>query len=283
MEIIRIPRIMHDTSRGHLMHGRSIGFVPTMGALHEGHLHLVRRSMAENDVTVVSIYVNPLQFGPAEDFNKYPRDIDADTAALRQTEIDVVFLPDDSIIYPNGYCTYIEVKNLSDKKLCGAFRPGHFKGVATVVAKLLNIVTPTRAYFGQKDFQQSVIIKKMVSDLDMGLEVVICPTLREPDGLAMSSRNQYLREDERKAATVIYQCLIQTAEKIKSGIIDIKSIKKFMVQALSKETLVSEIQYASAYDMQTLDEIKKVEKEAVLAIALKIGETRLIDNMLVKI
>lgn len=282
MEIIRTPKIMHDTSRGHLMRGRTIGFIPTMGALHEGHLHLVRRSRAENDVAVVSIYVNPLQFGPAEDFNKYPRDIDQDIAKLRQEGIDVVFLPDDSAVYPNGYCTYVEVQKLSDK-LCGAHRKGHFRGVATVVAKLFNIVTPTRAYFGQKDFQQSVIIKKMASDLNMGLEVVVCPTIRESDGLAMSSRNQYLKEDERKAATIICQCLVQTSEKIKSGIIDIKSIKKFMAQTLSDEPLISEVQYASAYDVQTLDELKKIEKEAVLAIALKIGQTRLIDNMIVNV
>ncbi len=282
MEIIRILKIMQDTSRGHLMRGRTIGFVPTMGALHEGHLNLVRRSKAENDITVVSIYVNPLQFGPAEDFNKYPRDIDQDIAKLRHEGIDIVFLPDDSVVYPNNYCTYVEVEKISDK-LCGAHRKGHFKGVTTIVAKLFNIVAPTRAYFGQKDFQQSVIIRKMVSDLNMGLEVVVCPTIREADGLAMSSRNQYLKENERKAATIIYQCLVQTSEKIKSGIIDIKSIKKFMGQMLSAEPLVSEVQYASAYDMQTLEELKKVEKEAVLAIALKIGETRLIDNMLVKI
>lgn len=282
MEILRIPRIMQDTSGGHLMHGRSIGFVPTMGALHEGHLHLVRIARQENDITVVSIYINPLQFGPSEDFKEYPRDIETDTERLKQEGVDILFLPDNSLIYPKGFSTYVEVDALSGK-LCGAFRPGHFRGVATVVAKLFNIVRPVRAYFGQKDFQQTVIIKRLAKDLDMGIDVVACPTVREEDGLAMSSRNASLNQDERKAAAIIYRSLKKASESVESGIIRTDAIKKLMKEMLMSETLISEVQYCSAYDTATLDEIGEIGKEALLAVAVKIGSTRLIDNMLVTI
>lgn len=281
MELIRIPRIMHDTSRGHLLHGRSIGFVPTMGALHEGHLSLIKRSKDENDITVASIFINPLQFGPSEDFQQYPRDTDGDIVKLRKAEADVLFMPDASSIYHEGFATYITVDKISEK-LCGAFRPGHFRGVATIVAKLFNIVKPTRAYFGQKDFQQAAIIRKMAKDLDMPVGVIASPTIREHDGLAMSSRNLYLSEEERKAAGVIYGCLIQTSEMIKSGIINKEKIKGFMKEKLSAEPLVREIQYASMYDPETLDEVENAGKEALLAVSVKVGGTRLIDNMLVK-
>ncbi|MCE5195185.1 MAG: pantoate--beta-alanine ligase [Nitrospiraceae bacterium] len=282
MELIRIPRVMQDTTKVHLLHGRTIGFVPTMGALHEGHMSLVRMSKAENDITVVSIFVNPKQFGPKEDFSKYPRDADGDIAKLKAEGIDVLYMPDDSLVYPENFSTFIDMNGLSEK-LCGAYRPGHFKGVCTVVAKLFNVVKPTRAYFGQKDFQQCVVIKKMVKDLDMAVEVVVSPIFREEDGLAMSSRNRYLNKEERNAAAVIYECLSKTADMIRSGIIDKKKIKKMMKDRLSNESFVAEIQYASVYDPQTLDELERVEKQALLAVALKIGETRLIDNMLVDV
>ena len=204
MELIRIPRIMHDTSRGHLLHGRSIGFVPTMGALHEGHLSLIKRSKDDNDITVVSIFINPLQFGPSEDFQQYPRDTDGDVAKLRKAEADVLFMPDASQVYPSGFMTHIEIGEISEK-LCGAFRPGHFRGVVTIVAKLFNIVKPARAYFGQKDFQQAAVISKMAKDLDMAVDIIVSPTIRENDGLALSSRNLYLNEEERTAAGVIYK------------------------------------------------------------------------------
>lgn len=272
---------MHDTSKGHLLHGRSIGFVPTMGALHEGHLSLIKRSKAENDIAVVSIFINPLQFGFSEDFHQYPRDTDGDIAKLRKAEADVLFMPDASSIYHEGFATYITVDKISEK-LCGAFRPGHFRGVATIVAKLFNIVKPARAYFGQKDFQQTVIIKKMAKDLDMPVDIIVSPTIREHDGLAMSSRNVYMSEEERKAAGVIYGCLIQTSEMIKSGIINKEQIKGFMKEKLSAEPLVREIQYASMYDPETLDEVENAGEEALLAVSVKVGGTRLIDNMLVK-
>lgn len=282
MEIIRIPNIMQDTSKGHLLHSRTIGFVPTMGALHEGHLSLVRMARAENDITVVSIYVNPKQFGPSEDFLRYPRDIDGDTEKLRKEGIDILFLPDDSQMYPDGFSTHLKVEGLSDR-LCGAFRPGHFSGVATIVAKLFNIVMPTRAYFGQKDFQQAIIIKRLVKDLNMDIDIVVCPTVREDDGLAMSSRNMYLTPEERAAARIIYRCLVEASEAIKSGIIEVERLKRLMKDMLASEPLISEIQYCSAYDPETLDELRQIQGETLLAIALKIGSTRLIDNIFVSL
>jgi pantoate--beta-alanine ligase len=282
VEIIRIPQIMQDTSGGHILHSRKIGFVPTMGALHEGHLSLVRRARQENDIAVVSIFVNPIQFGPSEDFNKYPRDFEADTEKLRREEVDILFVPDVSHLYPQVFSTYVEVEKVSDR-LCGAFRPGHFRGVATVVTKLFHIVRPARAYFGQKDYQQTIVVKKMVKDLDMGIEIIVCPTVREKDGLAMSSRNAYLEESGRQAATVVYRCLTEAADLAKSGIIDISHIKGIMQEKLLHEPLVSEIDYAGVYDPETLDEPPGVSGTVLLAVSVRIGDTRLIDNMLVNV
>ena len=280
MEIIRIPRIMQDTSKGYLLRGKTIGFVPSMGALHEGHLSLVRGAKQENDVTVVSIFVNPIQFGPSEDFKKYPRDIERDTEKLLKEETDILFMPDAHFMYPERFYTYVEVEKISEK-LCGAFRPGHFRGVATVVTKLLNIVKPTRAYFGQKDFQQAIVIKQLVKDLDMDIDIVECPTIREPDGIAMSSRNYYLNERQRKAATVVYKSLEEASGSIKSGIINGVYIKGLLRDRLSEEHLISGVDYAGVYDTATLDELLEIKGEALLAIAVRIGDTRLIDNMLV--
>lgn len=280
MEIIRIPRIMQDVAFSHRLHGKTVGFVPTMGALHEGHLNLVRMCREENDIAVVSIYVNPTQFGPAEDLSKYPRDFDGDRDKLAQQDVDILFLPDDSMMYPAGFSTFVEVKNLSEK-LCGAFRPGHFNGVATIVAKLFGIVNPSRAYFGMKDFQQTVVIKRLVKDLNSTVDVVTCPTIREPDGLAMSSRNAYLAPEERKAASVVYRALTKGSEGVKSGIIEGNKLRNIMLAILGTEPLVSDIQYCSAYDPESLNEVEQIGNETLLAIALKIGATRLIDNMLV--
>jgi len=279
MEIIRVSKIMRDTSLGHILRGKATGFVPTMGALHGGHLSLVKRAKQENDITVVSIFVNPIQFGPSEDFNKYPRDIDGDAEKLQIEGVDIIFMPEISSMYPNGFSTYIEVKKISER-LCGAFRPGHFRGVATVVTKLLNIVNPTRAYFGQKDFQQTIIVKQLVKDLDMDVDIVVCPTIRERDGLAKSSRNIYLDKKEREASTVIYKCLAEVSALIKSGIINANHIKGVMHDILLKEPSVSEIDYAGVYDPATLDELSEIKGDALLAVAVKIGDTRLIDNML---
>jgi len=280
MEIIRIPRIMQDIARTHAMHNKTIGFVPTMGALHAGHLSLVRMAREENEITVVSIYVNPKQFSPFEDLSRYPRDTEGDAEKLTGEGIDILFLPADSLMYPDGFSTRVEVVGLS-KKLCGAYRHDHFSGVATVVAKLFNLIQPAKAYFGQKDFQQTVIIKRMAKDLNMGTDIAVCPTIREEDGLAMSSRNLYLTKEERGAAPVLYTCLNEASKAIKSGIIKVKELKKLMETRLASEPLVSEIQYCSAYDPETLDELEEIDNEALLAIALKIGKTRLIDNILV--
>jgi pantoate--beta-alanine ligase len=282
MEVIRVPYIMQDTSKTNILRGRTTGFVPTMGALHEGHLSLVRKSKEENEITVTSIFVNPIQFGPAEDFHAYPRDIEGDSEKLRKEGVDILFLPEVSYIYPEGYLTHIEVEKISGK-LCGAFRPGHFRGVATIVAKLLNIVKPDRAYFGQKDFQQTIVIRQMVKDLDMDVHIITCPTKREKDGLAMSSRNAYLDGEQREAASVIYRCLMETSDLLKSGIITMNETKEFMQKELLEKSAVSRIDYAGVYDPLTLDELSKPKDEVLLAVALRMGETRLIDNMLVTI
>jgi len=278
MEILRIPRIAQDSCKKHLLRGRTLGFVPTMGALHNGHVSLVKRAKMENDITVASIFINPLQFGPAEDLDKYPRSIEEDIRKLREEDIDILFLPDNNLIYPQGFSTHIEVAGLSDK-LCGKFRPGHFSGVATVVAKLFNLVSPTRAYFGQKDFQQTVIIKKMSKDLNFDTDIIVCPTIRENDGLAMSSRNAYLDSDQRTAARLLYQCLSKASDSVKSGITSGKNIREMMREVLSSEPLISHIDYASVYDPETLEEVDEITSEALFAVAVRMGDTRLIDNI----
>ncbi len=280
METIRIPRIIQEASKNFLVKGRTVGFVPTMGALHEGHLSLVKVSKHENDVTVVSIFVNPTQFGPSEDFEMYPRDVEGDIEKLSQEDVDIVFMPDVSSMYPVGFSTHVEVEKISER-LCGAFRPSHFSGVTTVVTKLLNIVKPTRAYFGQKDFQQSVLVKQLVKDLDIDVDIVVCPTVREQDGLAMSSRNIYLNTVQREAATVIYKCLKETSDLIHTGTKDGEQIKSFMWKRLIEEPAVSSIDYAGVYDPENLKEVPVIRDNVLLAIALKIGDVRLIDNMVV--
>ncbi len=284
MEIIRIPRIMQDTCRRHILKGRSVGFVPTMGALHEGHLSLVRRAQRENDSVVVSIFVNPTQFGPAEDFAAYPRDIDDDLAKLRALGIDSIFVPDNSLIYPAGFATSVEVGGLSDR-LCGLYRPGHFRGVATVVAKLLNIVGPTRAYFGQKDFQQTVVIRRMVKDLNMDAEIVVCPTKREEDGLAMSSRNRYLNPGERTAAASLYRAMTLVSEDLRAEAKSPAALKEMLHAALVKEPLITGIDYAGIFHPETLDELQETGRlrEVLIAVAARLGKTRLIDNIVVNL
>jgi pantoate--beta-alanine ligase len=277
--MIRIPRIMQDTCKEHRLKGRSIGLVPTMGALHDGHLSLVKRAKMENDVIAASIFVNPLQFGPSEDLEKYPRDLDGDIGKLQQLEVDVLFLPDGSLVYPKGFSTHVELEEIS-RKLCGGFRPGHFRGVATVVAKLFNIANPSRAYFGQKDFQQTVVIKKMAKDLNFGTEIVVCPTIREHDGLAMSSRNLYLDAAQRNAAASLYRSLRAGSDALTAGERSASRIRGMMNSVLSAEELITGIDYASVYDPETLDEVTEIRGEVLLAVAARLGETRLIDNML---
>jgi pantothenate synthetase (EC 6.3.2.1) len=255
--------------------GKSIGFIPTMGALHEGHLSLIKRAKDENDLTVVSIFVNPTQFCEGEDYEKYPRDVETDKEKLEKIGIDYLFLPDKNALYPNDYLTFVTVEKLSDK-LCGKFRPNHFRGVATIVCKLFNIVRPTRAYFGQKDYQQSLIIGKMVEDLNFDIEIIVCSTIREQDGLAMSSRNLYLSNEERKAASIIYKSLKEGEKILKKGGNPLNSSLKIQ-ELLKKEPLIKQIQYAGVYDPLTLEEVSEKQNKYLLAIAVKLGDTRLID------
>ncbi len=288
MEVIRNSGVMQQTVKEYLHGGKSTGFVPTMGALHEGHLSLIRRCREENDISIASIFVNPMQFEPSGDFSRYPRNVEDDMAELKKAGVDVLFMPGVENMYPEGFATYVNVEHLSDK-LCGHFRPGHFRGVATVVTKLLNIVRPARAYFGRKDFQQFLIIKQLVRDLNIDTETVMCPTVRETDGLAMSSRNQYLSPGERNAATVIYRTLCEAKNMVISGKVTFAEVKSFMKGTLSAEPLVEEVQYASAFDPATLEDISSLKvtmyrkKDILLAIAVRIGKARLIDNEPVEI
>jgi len=254
-----------------------VGFVPTMGYLHEGHLSLVRQARAENPSVIVSIFVNPTQFGPQEDFNKYPRDTECDLALLQKEKTDIVFMPSATEMYPPRFNSWVEVDKLTER-LEGACRPGHFRGVTTVVAKLFNIVQPTRAYFGQKDAQQAIVIKKMVADLNMNLEIVTIPTVREPDGLAMSSRNTYLNPQERQAATVLYQALTLVQKLWSQGEKDAEHLRREMTALIQKQPLAT-IDYVSVADALTLDELDTVKPPTLVSMAVKIGRTRLIDNV----
>jgi pantoate--beta-alanine ligase len=254
-----------------------LGFVPTMGYLHEGHLVLVRQARAENSSVVVSIFVNPTQFGPEEDFERYPRDPKRDLALLEKEGTDVVFMPSAGEIYPPNFSSWVEVGKVAER-LEGVSRPGHFRGVATVVAKLFNIVQPDKAYFGQKDAQQLIVIKRMVADLDMSLDVVAVPTVREPDGLAMSSRNTYLNPEERKQALVLYQALTLAQKLFSGGEKDAQAIRHQMTELIQKQPL-AEIDYISIADAETLDELDVVKPPALVSLAVKIGKTRLIDNI----
>ncbi len=271
---------MQETSKRHLFKGKTIGFVPTMGALHEGHMSLIKRAKSENDIVVVSIFVNPLQFGPGEDFYGYPRDMEKDMEKLRSSEVDILFVPENKNLYPEGFAAHITIEGVTER-LCGAFRPGHFIGVVTVVCKLFNIVKPARAYFGQKDFQQTVVVNRLVEDLNMDIEVVTCPTIRESDGLAMSSRNAYLSAGERAAATVLYKALTLASQMIKSGSCGPEEVKNKLTALLRAEPLVSDIQYAGIYDPETLVELDGFKRQNLVAAAIKIGGTRLIDNVIV--
>lgn len=258
----------------------SVGFVPTMGYLHEGHLALVRSSREANTHTIVSIFVNPVQFGPNEDFERYPRDYPRDFAMLEKEKTDFVYLPVPAQMYPEGYNTWVDVYKVTDR-LEGAIRPGHFRGVATVVNKLFNIVQPTRAYFGQKDAQQCIVIKKMVTDLNMNLEMIVVPTVREVDGLAMSSRNVYLSPDERRQAPALFQSLTLAKNMWSVGEHDSAKIRTAMLNLIKRAPL-GKIEYISIADALTLRELETAQAPAVISIAVKFGKTRLIDNILLE-
>ncbi len=256
---------------------RTVGLVPTMGYLHEGHLSLVRLARKENSLVVVSIFVNPTQFGPREDLASYPRDRTRDLHLLEQEGTDLVFAPSAEEMYPQGFSTWVDMEYITER-LEGASRPGHFRGVATVVAKLFNIVQPDRAYFGQKDAQQAVVIKKMVAELDMKLKIVLGETIRESDGLAMSSRNSYLNPEERQAATVLYRSLSTIKQLWQKGETSANALRRKMRVSIQQEPQ-AEIDYVSIADASTLEELKIIDRPALASLAVRIGKTRLIDNM----
>jgi pantoate--beta-alanine ligase len=255
----------------------SVGFVPTMGYLHEGHLALVKQARVENSAVIVSIYVNPTQFGPREDFGAYPRDLDRDLELLRGEGVDIVFVPSDDEMYPPEFSSRVDIEKVTER-LEGASRSGHFRGVATVVAKLFNIVQPTKAYFGQKDAQQAVVIKRMVADLNVGIEVVVVPTVRESGGLAMSSRNIYLSPRERQAATILFKALTLARQLHQDGEKDAGKIRRQMTSFIQEEPL-ARIDYVSIADSETLEELDLIDRPALASLAVMIGETRLIDNV----
>jgi pantoate--beta-alanine ligase len=254
----------------------AIGFVPTMGFLHAGHISLVQRARAECDGVVVSIFVNPTQFGPNEDLAKYPRDLPRDLALLESAGADLVWTPMPESMYPPGYQTWVEVDELT-KNLEGEVRPGHFRGVTTIVAKLFNAVRPDKAYFGQKDAQQAAVIRRMTRDLDFPIDIVVCPTAREADGLAMSSRNVYLSAAERKAATVLFRALSAAKAAYEEGEREADSLRRVMREIVQSEPL-ARLQYVSCADYDTLEELEAVSGKALLSMAIYLGKTRLIDN-----
>jgi pantoate--beta-alanine ligase len=261
---------------------KRIGFVPTMGFLHEGHLSLVRRSLKENDITVASIFVNPAQFGPGEDFKKYPRDFKRDEAMLRRAGVDAVFYPTPASMYPQPYRTYVDVEGLT-RGLCGRSRPGHFKGVATVVTKLLNIVKPDNVYVGQKDGQQAAVLKKMARDLNMDLNVKALPTVREPDGLAMSSRNSYLNPKERKEAALLYKSLQLARRLLKAGAGDPSAVISKMKRVIRESGLSTKVDYIEIVNGRTMEPVKTISGDILIALAARVGKTRLIDNIRIKV
>lgn len=277
MKIIRkIKSLRKEISRLRAKN-KSIGFVPTMGALHEGHLSLMRAAGRQNDVVVASIFVNPSQFGPREDFKKYPRDIKRDASFCESCGVDIIFYPDTKEMYPQGYNTCVNVEGLGSL-LCGAARPGHFKGVATIVTKLLNIASPDRAYFGQKDAQQAIIINRLASDLNIPVKIKVMPTVREKDGLALSSRNVYLSRQERGDAVILFKALSAAKELIRNGEREAAAVISAM-KSIIQEKKNARIDYVSIVDMLDLKPVDRIKKKTLIALAVYIGKTRLIDNL----
>ncbi len=278
MKVVETGRDMARTCREA---ERPLGLVPTMGALHQGHLALVRRAREENETLAVSIFVNPSQFGEGEDLEQYPRDLDRDLELLRAEGADLVFVPAMEEVYPAGFDTWVSVERLSGK-LEGAHRPGHFRGVATVVTKLLNVTRPDRAYLGQKDGQQTAVIRRLVRDLDMGVEIVVVPTVREADGLACSSRNAYLDPQQRQAAPVVYRALACAESARRAGERDGDTLRGKVRKTLEREPFVEGIDYVSVADADSLEELETVTGRAMVSTAVRMGRVRLIDNIILE-
>ena len=280
MKIIKSIRQMQSWAGQQRRRGKRIGFVPTMGALHEGHRSLMRAARRRCDAVVVSIFVNPTQFGPNEDYARYPRDAKGDAALCRLEKVDILFMPTAGAVYPKSHDTKILVGRIGEV-LEGAVRPGHFSGVATVVAKLFQIVKPDIAFFGQKDYQQTVVIKRMTRDLNFPVKIIVCPTIREKDGLAMSSRNRYLSAGEREASRVLFRALQKGRERVGQGECDSAAVRDAMTLFIQEQP-PARIEYAAIVHPDTLQEVAQIEGPVVLLLAVRIGKTRLIDNLLVK-
>jgi pantoate--beta-alanine ligase len=278
MKVIETVAEMREFVAAKRRAGKSIGLVPTMGALHEGHLTLMRTAKAKCDVVVASIFVNPTQFGPNEDLDSYPRDLASDAAKAETAGVEAIFHPQPSEMYPEGYAAYVNVEGITDK-LCGKSRPGHFRGVATVVSKLFNIVQPDTAFFGQKDAQQVAVLERMVRDLNVPVRIEVVPIVREADGLALSSRNAYLSTEERQAALVLSKSLHLASQAVKNGERQ-ADVLKILAQAKIKEEPLANIEYVELYSYPDLAEIEEVRGQAILAVAVRFGTTRLIDNVI---
>jgi len=278
MKIIGSVKELREAVKAEKRAGKSVGFVPTMGFLHDGHLSLVRAAKGDNELVVASIFVNPTQFGENEDLDAYPSDLEGDQTKLESEGVDILFYPTVEEMYPEGYSTYVNVEGDMTGILCGTSRPGHFKGVATVVTKLFNMVAPDKAYFGQKDAQQVAVIERMVRDLNMDLEIVPCPIHREADGLAMSSRNTYLSESERKDALVLSASLFEAKDKILAGEKKSANIIAGIVDKISSVDYAI-IDYVEIVDALTLNRIETIEGDILIALAVKVGKPRLIDNL----
>ena len=281
MRIIRSPKIMTEVLKKLKLKDRTIGFVPTMGALHQGHLSLIRQARRENDIVAVSIFVNPTQFGPKEDFKRYPRPIRKDIVFCRKEKVDFIFYPKVKDLYPQGFKTFVTVEQFSNV-LCGKSRAGHFRGVATVVTKLFNIVNPDIAYFGQKDAQQAIIIRRLVCDLNIPVKIKVMPIIREKDGLATSSRNVYLNQQERKDALVLSRSLNLAKDLLKKGERNAARIINSM-RRLIKQRRSAKIDYIAVVDSEDLKPIKKISNGCLIALAVWMGKTRLIDNTTIKL
>lgn len=276
MKIIKTIDEIRDLVKQWRSEGLTVGLVPTMGYLHEGHASLIQASRRDNDKTVVSDFVNPMQFGPTEDLESYPRDINRDAAVVQANGGDVIFNPDPEEMYHKGFSSFVDMSVLTEE-LCGLSRPVHFRGVCTVVSKLFNIVKPDRAYFGKKDAQQLVVIRHMVDDLNMDIEIIGCPIVREEDGLAKSSRNTYLNVEERKAALVLSKAIFLGMDMVKNGETDCSAIVTAVKEKIEREPL-AKIDYVKIVDASTMQQIEKLDRPALCAIAVYIGKTRLIDN-----
>ena len=279
ISVMSEPKEVRDQVKRWRAEGLSVGLVPTMGYLHEGHQSLIKKSVEQNDKTVVSVFVNPIQFGPGEDLATYPRDMKRDTELCESTGADLIFHPEPSDMYADDFCTFIDMDKVT-KNLCGKTRPTHFRGVCTVCGKLFHIVAPDRAYFGQKDAQQLAVIRRMVRDLNFDLEIVGCPIIREEDGLAKSSRNTYLSPDERQAATVLYKALSAGEAQIKAGETDAMVVRETIRSIIDDEPL-AEIDYVEVVNFDSIEPVTHIEGNTLVAVAVYIGKTRLIDNFII--